>query len=117
MSSSLKICEHRVVRSIVGPSQGRCRGDGLLVEIVGGGELVVPHILHGPDITDRRRPNLLGLQICQGSSGGGFGSLGEPWQLQHLPGSSDVDFMLAERERQKIIFKSVLRGIFSIKKK
>ena len=111
MSSSLKICEHRVVRSIVGPSQGRCRVDGLLVEIVGGGELVVPHIIvHSPDITDRRRPNLLGLQICQGSSGGGFGPFGEPRQLQHLPGPSNVDFMLAERER-------VVRGIYSMKKK
>ena len=93
MSSSMKVCEHHAVQSIVGPSHSR-GDDGLQVERVGvGGELVAPHILHSPDITDRRRPSLLGLQICQAS----FASFGQPRQLQDLPGPSNVDFMLAER--------------------
>ena len=82
MSSSVKVCEHHVLSSSVGPSHGGRLG--LQVEIVdggggggGGGELVVPLIVHSPDITDRR-DGLLGLQICQGS----FCSLGEPRELQ-----------------------------------
>ena len=92
MSSSMKACEHHVIQISVGP--GYCGGgdEGLQVEIVGGGELVAPHILHGPD---RGRPHLLGLEICQA----GFASLAQPRQLQDLPGPSDVDFMLAERQR------------------
>ena len=95
MSSSMKVCEHHAVQSIVCPRHSR-GDDGLQVEIVGGDELVVPHIVHGPDITGRRRPNLLWLQICEGS----FDSLGEPRQLQYLPGPPNVDFMLAERDRK-----------------
>ena len=88
MSSSMKVCEPRVVCSTLGPGQGG--GLGLQVQIVGGagggrgggvggggGELVVPHILHSPDPRDRW-PSLFRLQVCQGS----FASLGQPRELQ-----------------------------------
>ena len=89
----MEVCERQGVSS-VSPSHGG--SFGLQVDIVtgaggGGGELLVPDILHSPDITDRW-PGLLELQICQGS----FASLGQPRQLQQLPGPANVDFMLAK---------------------